>query len=273
MSAEPLTDEKPQPFPPIREPLTGDVAFAADDPRYPEFNKWLDPEKQQKLGYAIGGVAAVWTVLYLICSLAGVDHQSPPYIAIMFLPWVNLLLAVGLLVGSVSQMNLRAKLGYIFVMLPFIFIGIWPRLAVPIAGGFMAPFTIYMCLNHIYDLGLVQWAKFSIATYMTCVAPGVALFNILWFKAWCAGYYPKIIYVYLAPALMVLGTVKEIKKAEEDKDTAGIDYAVNIPMAKLLVPFRVGVLGIAIGVGMTFVQEALLGLLREDVWACTPLPF
>jgi len=272
MSAEPLTEENLQPFPPIREPLKGDVCFAEDDPRYPEFNKWLDPEKQKQLGQAIGGVWAAWVVLYLLFSVAGFD-SSLLFHVVMLLPWVNLCLAVGLLVGTLSQVNKKAKIGYVMVALPFIFVAIWPRLAVPISGGTIAPFTIYMCINHIYDIGLVQWKGFSVATYMTAIGPFLGMSNALLFKGWCYGYIPKLLYWHIFPALMLLTTIKEIKKAEEDKDTSPLDYAINIPMAKSLVWFRLGVLVIAIGVGMTFWQEAILSLLREDVWVCTPMRF
>jgi len=70
--------------------------------------------------------------------------------------------------------------------------------------------------------------------------------------------------------LMVYATIKEYQKAQEKNDLSVFDYKVTIPVFKRLIAFRVGVLLFALGFAMIHVQESLLGMLKEDVWECTP---
>lgn len=255
-----------------REPLIGDVAFLDNDPRYPGWHQWLPVSAQYALTYAIYATFVVWIGLYLACKLSPstVDPEGKNYELIMWLPWLNLFFAVALLIGMLSKFDLPTKCAMFFTGLLFVLIGQWPRLAVPAFGGLMGMLLIYMNLVAIYGEGVVQWDKFSVPAYMAAMGPAIACVNMLLFKGWCYGHMPRIVYMVLTAFFMVSQTYTEYKKAVESKDTTAFDYRVSIPVYKRLLAFRVAVVTMGIGVGTIFAQEKLLGLLRDDVWACTP---
>merc|ERR1711939_1209788 len=103
----------------------------------------------------------------------------------------------------VSKVSISTKLSAFFLGLLFLFIAIWPRLAVPAFGGLIGPFCIYLCLTVIWDDGVVGWKKFHVPGYMATVAPAFACINMLMFKGWCYGFLPKIIYWTFSMAWMV----------------------------------------------------------------------
>jgi len=255
-----------------REPLIGDVAFLDDDPRYPGWHKWLPVSAQIALTYIIYATFAVWIGLYLACKLfpSAVDPDGKHFQLVMWLPWVNLFFALVLLIGMLSKFDLSTKSAMFFTGLLFVLIGQWPRLAVPAFGGLASMLLIYMCLVAIYGEGAVQWDNFSVPAYMAAMGPAIACVNMLLFKGWCNGYMPKLVYMVLLVSIMVSQTYKEYKKAAASKDTTAFDYRVSIPVYHRLLAFRLAVVTMAIGVGTIWAQEKLLGLLKDDVWACQP---
>eukprot|EP00747_Dinoflagellata_sp_TGD_P097843 gnl/TRDRNA2_/TRDRNA2_167257_c0_seq1.p1 gnl/TRDRNA2_/TRDRNA2_167257_c0~~gnl/TRDRNA2_/TRDRNA2_167257_c0_seq1.p1 ORF type:complete len:146 (-),score=26.69 gnl/TRDRNA2_/TRDRNA2_167257_c0_seq1:84-497(-) len=134
----------------------------------------------------------------------------------------------------------------------------------------MGPFVIYVLLLAVWQENVVHWGKFGVPGYMTITAPAIGALNALQFKGWCAGYLPRFVYMTLLMVLMVLATVKEIVPAAETGDCSKFDYQVTLPVYKRLVAFRVAVLVVALGTAILFVQDSMLGLLKEDVWQCTP---
>lgn len=253
----------------LKEGLLGDPAFAEEDARYPDWNKWLSIAQQNMLAKAIYATWALWLALYVFCKAKPAwEDKIGDYVS--YIPLVFYLMAFGLVVGMVSKISISTKLSAIWIGLLFVFITVWPRLAVPAFGGLVGPFLLYLCLTVIWDDGVVGWKKYHLPGYMSIVAPGCASFNMLLFKGWCHGYLPKLVYWLFCAVLMTLGTVKELNKAKADKDTSGFDYKVNIPTFARLIPFRLAVLTVGLGIAMTYSQEQILGLLKDDVWVCNP---
>jgi len=252
-------------------PLIGEVdPLSEEDPRYPDWHKWISVSGQYNITYVIYAVFVAWVGLYAYCHKTGVDSGAPLFVIMSLLPLMNYLLSVILLLGMVSKIGSTQRLAFISLSL-FCLLNVYsPRLLIPSLSGVIACFFIYVLVYVVWAENVVDWAKFGVPGYMSTVGPIIGLCNMLWFKLWCAGYFPKFIYMSFCMILMVYATIKEYQKAQEKNDLSVFDYKVTIPVFKRLIAFRVGVLLFALGFAMIHVQESLLGMLKEDVWECTP---
>mmetsp|Transcript_24473 Transcript_24473/g.42825 ORF Transcript_24473/g.42825 Transcript_24473/m.42825 type:complete len:278 (+) Transcript_24473:42-875(+) len=243
-----------------------------NDLRYPHWHKWISPETQVYLTYIIYAVYLGFMALEIICKQLEMGPGTPLCSVMYTLPLGLYVLATILLVGMVSKLPMGVKVGYVFNVWFFGFAIIWPRLLIPGLSGVLATFTIYALLYVIWWDGVVVWPKFGLPGYMSFMATGIGLMNMLTFKGWCYGYFPKFIYWNLFAWLQMLVTYKEYKQGVQKKNEIQkiFDYQVSIPVFKRLIPFRAAVMTFTF-FAITYVQELLLSLLKEDIWVCTPM--
>eukprot|EP00747_Dinoflagellata_sp_TGD_P168420 gnl/TRDRNA2_/TRDRNA2_194747_c0_seq1.p1 gnl/TRDRNA2_/TRDRNA2_194747_c0~~gnl/TRDRNA2_/TRDRNA2_194747_c0_seq1.p1 ORF type:complete len:288 (-),score=36.06 gnl/TRDRNA2_/TRDRNA2_194747_c0_seq1:28-807(-) len=251
-------------------PLVGDDPNY--DKRYPDWHSWLPVGAQNCITYLIYSVFVAYAALYLLIKKFDVieDEEGKIFKIVEYLPLVNLALAVILLFGMISKVTMPVKMSGFFIILNFSLIAYSPRLAVPIVSGVMGPFIIYVLILAVWQEGVVQWGKFGVPGYMSIVAPWFGATNSLVFKGYCSGYIPRFVYYTMWMVIMVSTTIKEIGPAEKTGDLSKFDYQVVLPVYKRLVAFRLGVLVVALGTSVMFVQDSLLDLLKEGVWECTP---